>query len=77
MMLSRPEPEQEQQLPLTDEEGYIAFCFTKGVGDGYSECLMNRPECVHARLFGYTTLCRHSCHRELRNPRNDSGLLPE
>ncbi len=44
-------------------------CLTKAEVAGYSECLMNWPECRHARLFGYTSLCRHPRHREFRIPR--------
>ena len=53
--------------PDAGEEVEDCGCCTKAVGDGYSECLMNRPECVYAKPFGYTSLCRHRCHREFRN----------
>ncbi len=70
-MLTGVTPEQEHDrsdvsITVADDEVENDQCRTKAVCDGYSECLMERPECNHAKPFGYTSLCRHKCHREFR-----------
>ncbi len=42
-------------------------CRTRGVTPTISQCLMDRPTCWHAMLFGTIYLCRQSRHHMMRN----------
>ncbi len=46
-------------------------CGTRAVTALHSECLMNRPVCRYAMLFGAIYLCRHCRHQEMRNRNAD------
>ena len=43
-------------------------CHTRAVMKSISECLMDRPLCRHAFLFGVSYFCNHPRHLELRVP---------
>ncbi len=53
--------------PELSPDLFDADCRTRGVTPTISQCLMDRPTCRHAMLFGVIYLCRQCRHQEMRN----------
>ncbi|HXE96223.1 MAG TPA: hypothetical protein VN642_07450 [Dongiaceae bacterium] len=51
--------------PATEDDSCDG-CRTERVADDVSKCLMKRPWCNYAFLFGLSAYCTHLRHKEFR-----------